>query len=125
MKTFRFIGMAIFAVLMCVNFASCGGSDDELENDKINLVGTAWSQNGDDDIFSFNSNGELVCWDSYEEYKAGDAEGVYEYAKWSIKDNVLSITWNGGIEHYNIISYSSKKMIVYRSEGEWIFTRVN
>ena len=32
MKTFRMIGMALFAVLMCVNFTACGGSDDE---DKI------------------------------------------------------------------------------------------
>lgn len=29
MKTFRFIGMALFAVLMCVNFASCSSSDDD------------------------------------------------------------------------------------------------
>ena len=28
MKTFRFIGMALFAVLMCVNLASCSSSDD-------------------------------------------------------------------------------------------------
>ena len=29
MKTFRFIGMALFAILMCVNFTSCSGSDDD------------------------------------------------------------------------------------------------
>ena len=28
MKTFRFIGMALFAVLMCVNLASCSSDDD-------------------------------------------------------------------------------------------------
>ena len=28
MKTFRFIGMALFAVLMCVNFTSCSSDDD-------------------------------------------------------------------------------------------------
>lgn len=38
MKTLRFFGMALFAVLMCVNFAACG--DDELpirteENSKV------------------------------------------------------------------------------------------
>lgn len=31
MKTFRFIGMALFAVLMCVNFASCSSDDDPTE----------------------------------------------------------------------------------------------
>ena len=30
MRTFRLIGMALLAVVMCVNFASC--SDDEDEN---------------------------------------------------------------------------------------------
>lgn len=29
MKTFRFIGMALFAVLMCVNLSSCSSSDDD------------------------------------------------------------------------------------------------
>ena len=31
MKTFRFIGMALFAVLMCVNFASCSSDDAPTE----------------------------------------------------------------------------------------------
>ena len=29
MKTFRFIGMALFAILMCVNLSSCSSSDDD------------------------------------------------------------------------------------------------
>ena len=35
MKTLRFIGMALFAVLMCVNFASCS-SDDDLNEENDN-----------------------------------------------------------------------------------------
>lgn len=31
MKTFRLIGMALFAVLMCVNFAACSSDDDPTE----------------------------------------------------------------------------------------------
>ena len=31
MKTFRLIGMALLAVVMCVNFASCSSDDDEKE----------------------------------------------------------------------------------------------
>lgn len=127
MKTLRLIGMVLFAALMCVNFAACGGSDDEPENEKINLVGTAWSQNGDDDIFCFNANGELVCWDSYSEYKAGDEEGVYDYMRWSIEGNVLSIIDESGAEYWNIISYSSKQMVLERQgrDRQWKFTRVN
>ena len=33
MKTFRMIGIALFAVLMCVNFASCGNDDGEIPSD--------------------------------------------------------------------------------------------
>ena len=29
MKTFRLIGMALLAVMMCVNFVSCGDDDEE------------------------------------------------------------------------------------------------
>ena len=31
MKTFRMIGMALFAVLMCVNFTACGSDEEEEE----------------------------------------------------------------------------------------------
>ena len=31
MKTLRLVGMALFAVLMCVNFASCSSDDDPTE----------------------------------------------------------------------------------------------
>ena len=33
MKTFRFIGMALFAVLMCVNFASCSNENEIVPNE--------------------------------------------------------------------------------------------
>lgn len=39
MKTFRLIGMALLAVVMCANFVSCS-SDDETEFNDANFVGT-------------------------------------------------------------------------------------
>ena len=33
MKTFRLIGMALLAVVMCVNFASCSDDDEPSKND--------------------------------------------------------------------------------------------
>lgn len=33
MKTFRLIGMALLAVVMCVNFTSCSDDDDPIKND--------------------------------------------------------------------------------------------
>ena len=31
MKTFKFIGMALLAIVMCVNFTSCSDDDDKQE----------------------------------------------------------------------------------------------
>ena len=39
MKTFRLIGMALFAIMMCVNFTACSIDDDE-ENFESSLIGT-------------------------------------------------------------------------------------
>ena len=33
MKTFRLIGMALLAIVMCVNFASCSDDDEPSKND--------------------------------------------------------------------------------------------
>lgn len=40
MKTFRFIGIALFSILICVNFSSCSSSDDEPEIDEESGVVT-------------------------------------------------------------------------------------
>jgi len=37
MKTFRLIGMALFAIMMCVNFTACSSDDDE-ENFESSLI---------------------------------------------------------------------------------------
>lgn len=41
MKTLRFIGMALLAVIMCVNFAAC--SDDNDDSLPSSIAGTEWS----------------------------------------------------------------------------------
>lgn len=64
MRTLRFIGMALFALVLCVNFAAC--SDDEEESSNT-LAGTTWkitSSTEDDGIIgteiTFNSNGTFA-----------------------------------------------------------------
>ena len=49
MKTFRLIGMALLAVVMCVNFTSC--SDDESDVDSNSIVGFWKIASYDDDFF--------------------------------------------------------------------------
>ena len=73
MKTFRFIGMALFAVLMCVNFASCSSSEDDpteepeegdvvVSGKKIaKIVGTSEeSPYSETYTFSYDSKGRLI-----------------------------------------------------------------
>ena len=69
MKTLRFIGMAVIAVIMSVNFMAC--SDDDHEDDKQSntIIGT-WEVTGDSDsdeehnaigeIYTFYSNGTVL-----------------------------------------------------------------
>lgn len=70
MKTFRLIGMALFAVLMCVSFASCSSSDDDpteeneegvVTNEK-NLIEIKITSNNEsvDYTFSYDNNGHLI-----------------------------------------------------------------
>lgn len=40
MKTFRFLGMAIIAILMSVNFTAC--SDDDDEDSTLDLLQGVW-----------------------------------------------------------------------------------
>ena len=40
MKTFRLIGMALLAVVMCVNFTSCSDDDEEEQGETFNIEGT-------------------------------------------------------------------------------------
>lgn len=44
MKTLRFIGMAIIAVIMSVNFMACSDDDDEEDNrpDSEKIVGNGY-----------------------------------------------------------------------------------
>ena len=54
MRTLRFIGMAIVAVIMSVNFAACSDDDDEDNNGNNGnnpLVGTWIDSYGEGDYF--------------------------------------------------------------------------
>lgn len=67
MKTFRLIGIAIMAILISVNFASCSSDDDEEEtNSEYKALLGSWQMSEQDgDIlvtssFIFNSNGTIA-----------------------------------------------------------------
>lgn len=72
MKTFRFIGMALLAVVMCVNFTACSSDDDEgdapIKNDdgiitnQKRLVEINETYKDDTSVmtFSYDSKGRLI-----------------------------------------------------------------
>ena len=139
MKTFRFIGMALVAVLMCVNFISCSSSDNEEDEPASTnmLIGT-WNKvsefkrteyadgsykenesNSDNHfrlVFKSNNKGE-----SYE----------YENGKW-IKENDFTWELNGSKlymdEGYgNILELTTTKLVVeetYTDDDNKIYQKV-
>ena len=139
MKTFRMIGMALFAVFMCVNFISCSSSDNEEDEPASTnmLIGT-WNKvaefkrteyadgsykenesNSDNHfrlVFKSNNKGE-----SYE----------YENGKW-IKENDFTWELNGSKlymdEGYgNILELTTTKLVVeetYTDDDNKIYQKV-
>ena len=139
MKTFRMIGMALLAILMCVNFTSCSSSDNEEDEPASTnmLIGT-WNKvsefkrteyadgsykenesNSDNHfrlVFKSNNKGE-----SYE----------YENGKW-IKENDFTWELNGSKlymdEGYgNILELTTTKLVVeetYTDDDNKIYQKV-
>ncbi len=66
MKIFKFVGMALIAVLMCANFTSCSDDDDDLSpnggsNIPTNIpTNTIYYQTTDGNIISFDNDDSLV-----------------------------------------------------------------
>lgn len=54
MKTLRFIGMAIVAIIMSVNFAACSDDDEEGNNGNNPLVGTWIDDDGSYEAIIWN-----------------------------------------------------------------------
>ena len=127
MKTLRFIGMAIIAVIMSVNFAACS-SDDENKSDSP-LVGT-WmmtksfkdghtripGQNGFDNGLGlvFSANGTF--YNLVENEKAED--GKYSYDE---KGNALTLIYTDDeTVHCTVKSFSESALIISYTEDSSI-----
>lgn len=100
MKTFRMFGMALFAVLMCVNFAACSSSgDDEPEvneegivtNEK-KLIEMKMNEEGEEITwtFSYDEKGRLTAIKGIEIDTEFDDQGTF----------TRNLTWGDGIIFY-------------------------
>lgn len=94
MKTFRLIGMALLAVVMCLNFTSC--SDDDNEEPERNDDGIVTNQKRLVRIYS-NGSGEYINDFIYD--SKGRLSTMFYY------NNTYNYTWGDGtiteIEEYN------------------------
>ena len=123
MKTLRFIGMALVAIIMSVNFVACSDDDDEITSD--NLVGRwvmihqqgyekyenmpnlneEWNgaPEGDDFVnFTFNADG------TFDEGEGG---------KWTLHGNTLTLKYyyNGEVDEVydlKVLELSSSKAVL-------------
>ena len=126
MKTLRFIGMAIIAVIMSVNFAACSSDDDDENKSDSPLVGT-WmmtksikdghtripGQNGFDNGLGlvFSANGTF--YNLVENEKAED--GKYSYDE---KGNALTLIYTDDeTVHCTVKSFSESALIISYTEG--------
>lgn len=112
MKTFRFIGMAVLAILMCVNFTACSDSDGGGLGSSKGLLGT-WTSDVINYkvipwVYTFNADGTYTT-----------KSGVYENNKgrYTYKHPILTLSeTDGGTTLFTIISFE-KDLIVMMSES--------
>ena len=78
MRTFRLIGMALFAIMMCVNFTACSNDEEEDSNTTIAQLKGIWF-NGENENYPyfiiedgycyFSENTSVVTGNNGEKYK--------------------------------------------------------
>lgn len=140
MKTLRFIGMALFAIVLSVNFAACSEEKDDDDDFVALLTSAAWRNSGDNDVFTFSEDGTGFIYECLEDYRNGLEEG--SSLKWTYANGVMTVEhyYDGDVSDYGYtevwtVLSSSKTQIVFDvySEDEddpeydyvWTLTRIN
>ena len=116
MKTFRFIGMALMAVLMCTNFSSC---NDDTNDDTQNKLLGIWKQvnylqgNYSRNWIYIQFNNDGTC------YYSSDVNtlSTKNQASWAYSENskMLRIYTEDGYYTYNFD-------FEFQDNGDWIGT---
>lgn len=117
MKTLRFIGMAIVAIIMSVNFAACSDDDEEGNNGNNPLVGTWIDDDGSYEaiIWKFNADGTGI----EQLTEGGQPTDTYSFTyTYDAKTTVLTVTYkeDGDLVPTDIDTYYvtfSKSIISY------------
>lgn len=97
MKTLRYIGTALLAMVLCLNLTSCSDDDDDNGATEANLVGTWQYMAGED---WDKENGNIIDYDSFE-------------------DQDLRFTFNEDHTYTNDEKYSSDGLWHQAGSGTW------
>ncbi|MBS6966056.1 hypothetical protein [Bacteroides sp.] len=104
MKTFRLIGMALLAVVMCVNFASCSDDEDENNDGGTVVSGKLLRSMSEDDnnnyLFSYNEKKQLISATLGEDkinVKWSDSDIIVETISTSFKEEPANFIIKNGI----------------------------
>ena len=131
MKTIRFIGMALFAVLMCVNLASCSSSDDDpteepeagggvVSGKKIAKIISELEDWKETRTFAYDDKGRLIKSTETDEHDNEKSTRTYQYI-WgddAIKctgDNNYTFTLKNGLvqsDERHTYSYNKSNRLV-------------
>lgn len=140
MKTLRFIGMAIVAIIMSVNFAACSDDDDDI--DVAELLGLwepihaegYWTEDdgtrtpfdrdinaasNDEDYTRIEFLGEGI-YKAYYYYNGWQTEDAEDNLTYQISGNKIQIKNNtdNEVEESVIVSLTSNQLIVEWRDGE-------
>lgn len=106
-KILKYIGISLFAAILCVNFAACSDDNEEsTESDNLQeIVVGAWAQDGDNDIFLVNADGTGIGYENSEDYEQNVPGYTFtwtyknEWVEVKIKDlyGVKTLSRNGDI----------------------------
>lgn len=119
-KILKYIGISLFAAILCVNFAACSDDNEEsTESDNLQeIVVGAWAQDGDNDIFLVNADGTGIGYENSEDYE----QNVPGYTfTWTYKNEwvEVKIDFYGTLQEEELRPESvSANKIVWRRYGD-------
>lgn len=116
MKTLRFIGMAIVAIIMSVNFAAC--SDDDDDNPIIGTWRSEVDSYGYSDSFTFNTDGSGI-WQEYRNNNQTDSDTF----KYSIDGDKVTFAWTDGETYTSTFSISDNRLTIKDGEDSETYTK--
>ena len=99
MKTFKLVGMALVAILLCVNFTSCSKDDGPTEEPeeggvvvsgkKLTKISASMGANSATYSFNYDNQGRLIQSDFSEEYEGDKYTESYQFV-WG--DDVIKVS---------------------------------